>query len=167
MRVEVRMRRDFVRSIVADLRRRHPVAYERVGWIFAKQTRASAEDLLLLPLDYVPVADDDYLPDSGVGASFNATAIRAALQRSRTSGLSCLQIHMHDHHGQTAFSSVDCRTIDKLAWSLRVVAPDVPHGGLVLSQDSATARIWLPEAREHTPSRVVLVGFPMGFGPRS
>jgi hypothetical protein len=168
MRVEVRLRREFFEATVADLRRPHPVAFERVGWVFAKQTIASKHDVLLMAVEYAPVAEDDYLEDCRVGASFNATAIRAAMQRSRATGMACLQIHLHDHHGHTAFSSVDCRTIDKLASSLRVVTPNIAHGGLVLSADSATARIWLPENnKRHTPSRAVIVGFPMRFGPRS
>jgi hypothetical protein len=167
MRVEVRLLREFFETTVADLRRPHPVAYERVGWVFAKQTIASEHDVLLFAVDYAPVADEDYLEDSLVGASFNATAIRAAMQRSRATGMACLQVHLHDHHGHTNFSSVDRQTIDKLANSLRVVAPNIAHGGLVLSHDSATARIWLPDAKDHTPSRAVIVGFPMRFGPRS
>ncbi len=167
MRVEVRVRREFFEAMAADLRRAHAFAYERVGWVFAKQTLPSTEDLLLLAVDYVPVADEDYLEDSHVGARFNAATIRSAMQRSRAAGMSCLQVHLHDHQGHTSFSSVDCRTIDELATSLRVVAPTLAHGGLVLSDDSATARIWLPDADKHSPSRVVIVGFPMRFGPRS
>lgn len=167
MRIEVRLRRKFFETMVADLRRPHPVAYERVGWVFAKQTVASPHDILLFAVDYAAVAEEDYLEDNRVGASFNATAIRAAMQRSRATGLACLQVHLHDHHGHTAFSSVDIRTIDKLTSSLRVVAPEIAHGGVVLSHDSATTRIWLPQTEHHTPSRATIVGFPMRFGPRS
>jgi hypothetical protein len=167
MRIEVRMRREFFAAMVADLDRSHPIAHERVGWVFAKQTIASAKDTLLLPVEYAPVADEDYVEDCRVGAKFNATAIRSAMQRSRASGLTCLQVHLHGHQGHTAFSGVDCRTIDDLANSFRVVAPNVAHGGLVLSHDSATARIWLPGEKAPAPARAVIVGFPTRFGPRS
>ena len=167
MRIEIRMRRDFFEAMVADLGRAHPIAYERVGWVFAKQTAASPNDILLLPVEYAPVADDDYVDDCRVGAKFNATAIRSAMQRSRASGLTCLQVHLHAHQGHTSFSGVDCRTIDDLKNSFRVVAPNVTHGGLVLSHDSATVRIWLPGEKAPAPARVVIVGFPMRFGPRS
>ena len=130
MRVEVRMRREFYETLAADLRRPHPIAYERVGWVFAKQTVPSTDDLLLLAVDYVPVADEDYLEDNHVGARFNTATIRSAMQRSRATGMSCLQVHLHDHQGHTSFSGVDTRTIDELAISLRVVAPTVAHGGL-------------------------------------
>jgi hypothetical protein len=167
MRIEIRMRRDFFEAMVADLGRSHPIAYERVGWVFAKQTTTSPKDTLLLPVEYAPVADEDYVDDSCVGAKFNATAIRSAMQRSRASGLTCLQVHLHAYQGHTSFSGVDCRTIDELKNSLRVVAPNVAHGGVVLSHDSASARVWLPGGKTPAPARVVIVGFPMRFGPRS
>ena len=167
MRIEIRLLRQFFEAMVGDLARPHPVAYERVGWVFAKQTTATPDDILLLPVDYIPVADEDYVEDGAVGARFNANAIRAAMQRSRATGLTCLQVHLHDHEGHTAFSSVDRKTIDELVNSLRVVAPKVAHGGLVLSRDSATVRIWLPGVAKVTASRAVIVGFPVRFGPRS
>jgi hypothetical protein len=74
-------------------------------------------------------------------------------------------VHLHDHHGHTGFSRVDRKTIDELAHALRVVAPLAPHGGLVFSHDSATARIWVPGQREPAQTRVTIVGFPMRFGP--
>lgn len=164
MTVTLRMRRDFHEMLVADLERRHPVAAERVGWVFAKQAEAAPDRLLLLPVAYEPVRDEDYLVEEWVGACFNTSAIRAALQRSRSSGWCCLQTHLHDHHGTTSFSSTDIKTIDELAASFRVVAP-VAHGGLVLSRDSATARIWLPRGSAPVRSRAVIVGFHMHFGP--
>lgn len=166
MRVEVRIQRRFFEAMIADLRRSHPIAFERVGWVFAKRV-VSNGDILLLASEYTAVAEDDYVEDHLVGARFNTTAIRSAMQRSRATGLSCFQVHLHDHRGQTSFSGIDIRTIDDLTNSFRVVAPDVPHGGIVLSSDSATARVWLPDTKRHTPSRVVIIGFPMCFGPRS
>jgi len=163
MMVTIRCPRAFHSSLVADLERKHEFAYERVGWVYAKVSSASRDATLIHPVEYVPVKDEDYLPDDNVGASFNTATIRAALQHSRNTGLTCLQTHLHDHRGHTNFSRVDVRTIDNLAPSFRAMAPNVPHGGLVLSRDSATARLWLPgEASAITP-RVVLVGFPMLF----
>ena len=167
MIVKIRLPRELFETMILDMRRIHPLAFERVGWVFAKQIAASKDEVLLLAADYSPVAEEDYVEDNHVGAKFNSAAIRTAMQRSRTSGLSCLQVHLHDHQGATSFSRVDIRTIDELTNSFRVVAPNVAHGGMVLSADSATARIWLPGMMSHTPSRVVIVGYPMRFGPRS
>jgi hypothetical protein len=163
MIVTIRCLRAFHSALVADLERKHKFAYERVGWVFAKNTLASPGVTLLHPVEYVPVKDDDYVQNENVGACFNAATIRAALQRSRSTGWTCLQTHLHDHLGHTSFSRIDIKTIDDLAPSFRAMAPDAPHGGLVLSRDSATARLWLPGARVATTPRIVLVGFPMLF----
>ena len=164
MRTLIRCLRAFHSALVADLERKHEFAYERVGWVFAKSSRATPDTTLLFPVEYVPVKDEDYVPDQAVGARFNAASIRAALQHSRNTGLACLQTHLHDHRGHTSFSYVDVKTIDNLAPSFRAMAPKVPHGGLVLSRDSATARLWLPDSTTPTMARVVLVGFPMVMG---
>lgn len=161
MNITVRIPRGFHASLVEDLERSHKFAYERVGWIFAKQAEATPGHLLLLPVAYEQVDDDNYIADRDVGACFNATAIRAALQRCRSTGLSCLQVHLHNHRGETNFSGVDCKTIDELAPSFRSVAPGRAHGGLVLSRDSATGRIWVPGYTKPVRSRAVIVGFPM------
>jgi hypothetical protein len=164
MKVTLRIRRDLHSALLADLERPHATAAERVGWIFAKQASADAGRLLLFPVAYEAVADDDYVADDCVGARFNASTIRAALQRSRAMGWSCLQTHLHDHSGETSFSWTDIRTIDDLAASFRRVNP-VPHGGVVLTRDSATVRVWLPEEAAPTTAHAVIVGWPMHFGP--
>lgn len=167
MRVTVRIQRNFFGALIKDLQRPHAIAGERVGFLFAKEADATPEERLLFPIEYEPVRDEDYLATNSVGASFNTSAIRSALQRSRTSGWSCLQVHMHDHDGHTGFSAVDRKTIDELAASLRVVAPRASHGGVVFSRQSATARIWVPGVTEPAVSRVVIVGFPMRLGPEA
>jgi len=167
MSVTIRYPHAFHSALVADLERKHKFAYERVGWVFAKSSLAAPGVTLLLPVEYMPVKDEDYVRDHAVGACFNATSIRAAMQHSRNTGLACLQTHLHDHRGHTAFSGIDIKTIDSLAPSFRAMAPKVPHGGLVLSRDSATARLWLPDSASSTTARVVLVGFPMLFGGES
>ncbi len=167
MSVVVRIRREFHAALVSDLQRQHPIAHERVGWIFAKHALAGREESLLFPVEYKPVEDENYVPDRSVGACFNATAIRAALQHSRSTGLSCLQVHLHDHSGHTGFSGIDIATIDELAPSFRSIAPATVQGGLVLSRDSATARIWLPGLAKPARSRVVIVGFPMRLVPEA
>jgi hypothetical protein len=163
MMVMIRLLRSFHSRIVADLERNHSFAYERVGWIFAKQATASAERLLLFPVEYRAVVDEDYVMDDSVGACFNTASIRSALQRCRDTGMSCLQVHLHDHEGRPNFSQIDIRTIDKLAPSFCAMAASVGHGGLVLSRDSATARVWLPGGEALAKSRVTVVGFPMHF----
>lgn len=167
MSVIVRIRRDFFGTMATDLLRPHAIAGERVAFVFARHATAGPDEQLLFPVEYVPVRDEDYIADDFVGARFGTAAIRGALQRSRTTGLSCLQTHLHDCFGPTDFSGVDRTTIDELAKAFRSVAPSVPHGGLVLSRDNARARIWLPGDSQPTRTRVTIVGFPLTLGPTS
>jgi len=162
MNVAIRLRRAFFSTLVDDLARPHAFAFERVGWVFARQA-TTHRGPLLLPDWYEPVNDEDYVRDDKVGARFGTAAIRAALQRARATNRSCLQVHLHDHYGDTQFSWTDCKTIDELATSFRALVA-LPHGGLVLSRDSATARIWLPDHDSPSSARVTIVGFPTRFG---
>jgi hypothetical protein len=164
MKVTVKMRREYHKVLVSDLERSHAFAAERVGFLFAKVAAAGVDHLLLFPVAYQPVRDEDYVPDESAGATFNTVAIREALQRARSEKLSALQIHMHDHDGRPRFSRTDRKTIDELARSFGVVSPAQAHGGLVLSRDSGSARVWLRGSPEPAPARVVTVGFPCDFG---
>ena len=164
MTVIVRMPRAFFAKVLGDVRRPHPVAFERTGFVFAKRTDISVDESLLFPVEYEPVADDNYVKDYNAGATFNTVAIRAALQKARSTGLACLQVHAHEHRGTPHFSGIDRKTIDELSASLRVVAPGQLHGGLVLSLDRATARIWTAAGEGVVRARVSIVGHPFVLG---
>ena len=112
MSVTIRIPRRFHERLVLDLERRHEFAYERVGWIYARQANIGNDHILLIPTEYEGVLDENYVENEGVGACFNAAAIRTALQRARSTKLTCLQVHLHNQNGETDFSSIDCRTID-------------------------------------------------------
>jgi len=165
MNVIVRIQRQFFAEILTDLRRPHPVAFERAGFLFAKRAEASPSDRLLFPVEYRSIEDRNYLEDGSAGATFNTAAIRAAMQVCRTTGLSCLQVHAHEHEGVPHFSQIDCKTIDELSESFRVVAPGQVHGGLVFSLDHVTARVWTPTGERLAQGRVSIVGFPFCLGP--
>lgn len=165
MNVHVRMQRSFFEMVIHDLSRPHAFAAERVGFVFAEHAAAGSGHCLLFPVNYHCVKDDAYIPDEDVGVLFGTTAIRDALQESRTTGTSCLQVHLHDHRGHAHFSTVDVTTIDQLAVSFAAVAPNGFHGGLVLSRNSVTARIWAADSL--TVARVAIVGFPFVLGPSS
>jgi hypothetical protein len=167
MNLVVRIRRAFFDGLLADLRRPHPFAFERAGFLFAKRSDVSPSEAILFPVEYRAINDDDYVPDDTVGVTFNTASIRGALQRARSSREACLQVHVHEHRGVPHFSGVDVRTIDDLSRALRVVAPGQAHGGLVLSQDFISGRIWTPDGSKLARTRVTIVGFPFTLGPEA
>src|SRR5690349_13978435 len=121
MKVTVRIPKALLVAMRLDLARPHDHALERVGFLVARGAQHD-RGMLLLAMDYAAVADEDYIPDSRVGARINSHAIRSALQRALTSGDSVLHTHAHEHSGTPGFSGVDARTLVDLVPSFRAVA---------------------------------------------
>lgn len=125
-------------DIRRDLHRPHAFAYERVGFISAGLSLAAGDIVLALARSYQPVADADYLPDPTVGALISAEAIRKALQWSITKGNAIFHVHSHGGVGTPNFSAVDRREHSKFLLDFLKVTPQLAHGALVLSNDSAS-----------------------------
>ena len=86
MKVRFKITSGLLTAIRSDLRRPHPFARERVGFISAGLS-AVAGDLLVLAREYRPVADGEYLNDPTVGAMMGPDAIRNALQWTLQDGV--------------------------------------------------------------------------------
>lgn len=157
----VRISRLLVDQIQADLRRPHPFAFERIGFVSVAMGRAGESEVLVIAEEYFPVADDQYVRGNGVGARIGSDAIRDVMQRVHDTGRGFLHVHLHDHHGRPDFSPVDRSEQPRLVASLRVMNRTVPHGMLVLSADEAEAWLWLPnEDGPVSPRAITLVGYP-------
>jgi hypothetical protein len=163
MTAVVRLRRDLFERMVADLNREHPFAYERVGFAFGKLAQAGSLSIVL-PFDYAPVPDEQYIEDHTVGAMINEDAMFGAHQRARSTGLCCMHVHMHVGKGRTWFSHTDLETLFRVGPSLLRMAGQSAHGGLVLTHTNAAALIWLPnQPEEPLQGNVSVVGFPTTF----
>ena len=91
MSISVRLLRRLRDEIAADLHRRHAFAAERVGFVLARWSRAG-DHLLVLPYEYLPVADAHYIDDPSVGFRIDERAIRAALQATLDAQAACLHV---------------------------------------------------------------------------
>lgn len=148
----------------ADLRRPHPFAAERVGFLSVTTGRGEGGELLILGLEYRPVRDNHYVEDLSVGVKIGVEAIREAIDCIRVSRRGLFHVHLHEHHGMPDFSSTDRSQQPRLVNSFRRVDGRVPHGMLVLSDDRATAWVWLPgESGQLRPRLITIVGYPMTF----
>jgi hypothetical protein len=78
MKIVFRIERKLLDRVRADLRRPHPFAHERVGFISAKVGALPADGLTIIAVDYHPVDDDHYLKDPRVGAMMGSAAISNA-----------------------------------------------------------------------------------------
>lgn len=148
-------------TIRADLRRPHPFAHERVGFIGCGLA-AAHDRLLILAQAYEPVMDEQYLRDPRVGAMISGDAIRQARQWAMDSRLSMFHVHTHGGRGVPGFSGVDIRENAKFVPNFVSVAPHAVHGALVLSDDAAFGQVWRGrQSPEIFITRFVEVGLPL------
>jgi hypothetical protein len=127
--------------MLADLRRPHPFAFERIGFLCCRQADAPCGHLLI-GYRYVAIEDDRYIRDKSVGARFDAAAIRTGMQLALTEDASIFHVHMHEHAGMPRMSRVDACEMQQLMPCFVNVCPKRLHGALVVSADRAYARVW-------------------------
>jgi len=146
-------------EMLRDLRRPHRYATERVGFMFCRQSALRSGNLLLA-YKYEPIRDDQYLEDHTVGARFDGSSIREAMQTALAEGSSVFHVHLHEHMGQPRFSGVDRREMQQIMPCFVNVRPDRIHGALVLSADSGFAHVWGADLspKGQPPDKISLVG---------
>ena len=160
--VRIRVSRALFEEMKADLLRPHPFAAERVGFLSVATGRGEGGELLVLGHEYLPVAEAHYIEDPHVGVKVGVGAIRESVDRVRLSRRGLFHVHLHEHRGAPGFSSTDRREQPRLVESFRRVGAHAPHGMIVLSNDSATAWVWLPGASAPVrPRMITIVGYPM------
>ncbi|UFW90473.1 hypothetical protein BjapCC829_18825 [Bradyrhizobium barranii] len=134
-----------ITTVRDDLRRPHPFAHERVGFITAGLA-AAHDSLLILARSYEPLRDDEYLRDERVGAMMSEQAIRRARQAAMDSHAAVFHVHTHGGFGIPGFSGVDDRENAKFVPNFVSVAPQSVHGAIVLSDTAAFGQVWVGRA---------------------
>jgi hypothetical protein len=161
MKTHVKIPRGLYCDIIEDLRRPHPVAYERVSFLIAKTAVCDGDHRMLLVDGYWPVADVDYLDDPGSSACITGNAIRYAIQQALQLRTAILHAHLHEHRGKPWFSKIDLIDNPRIIASCRAVCPNKPHGMLVFSKDHVAGLVWHPESPEPYPvTSGTVVGYP-------
>ena len=148
MKVRFKITTALLTTIRADLKRPHPYAFERVGFVSAGLS-ASGENVLILAREYRPVNDDEYLPDSSVGAMMGPEAIRHALQWAMQESVALFHVHTHGGSGIPSFSDIDLRENAKFVPDFFKVAPHCAHGAILLSDSDVYGQIWLDRSQPY------------------
>jgi hypothetical protein len=162
MSVELRLTRELLYAVHEDLSRPHPYAAERVGFVTFRPAILRGGALALLGEALHPVADEDYEDDPTVGAMLGSSAFRKILELAYKLPVSVLHVHRHEHFGRPWFSGVDLRDARKYVPDFWKVRKGFPHGIMVLSQDSASGLIWLPNASAPVRApKISIVGTPV------
>jgi molybdopterin/thiamine biosynthesis adenylyltransferase len=162
-RIKIKIPIGIHRRVMEDLRRPHPFAHERVGFLFSKQVEL--EDCLIIFItEYHPVADKNYVRDSSVGAMINSTAIREAMQTVLDKSCGCFHVHLHAHTGVPSPSGVDRESLPNVVESFSNIDSSLAHGILILSRDSVYASIKTNRQKRFVnPELISIVGYPMNF----
>ena len=146
MKTRMKISRQLLADIRADLRRPHSFAYERVGFLTAGAVRLDDGDIVLLSREYLPIAEDDYVPNPRVGAMIGSDAMRKGLQLAYKSRSALIHLHTHGGKGRPEFSGVDVDDGKNFVPSFFNVVSHMPHALLVLSDDSARGMLWMSKA---------------------
>lgn len=162
MKVRFKITQALLNDIHSNLERPHPFAYERVGFISAGISTVG-KDLLILAREYQPVEDNDYLPDSSVGAMMGPQAINKALQWAMDgNGNALFHVHSHGGTGLPAFSGIDLRESAKFVPDFFKVAPKFAHGVIVLSSEEAIGKVWFsPKESQALIEEFSVIGAPL------
>ena len=159
--MQLRITEKIYKEMRSDLRRSHPFAYERVGYIFIKPAGAT----VFVATGYEPVPDEFYIRDKTVGARIDHRGIALAMKRADKNREGILHVHIHASRGFPMFSRDDLADHPNLLRSFRNAVPKMPHGFLLLSNDKMMARIWTPGKETYLDIfRYTIVGLPLQYG---
>ena len=143
MKIHLKVPEHLLDEITAHLRQPHSVAHERVGFV-ACAGGNTPDGIVLLGRSFHPVRDDDYEADKLVGARISSRAVQSTLALAYARPQSMLFVHEHAHKGKPGPSRVDLNCWRELIPNFWHVRPELPHGGLILSDDNAMGLVWVP-----------------------
>lgn len=147
-----------------DLRKPHPFAYERVGFVFTKTILLFDTSYLIVATDYLPVADEDYIEDMNVGAKINSNSIRTAMQGIVDRNGGCFHVHLHNHSGKPYPSFTDLESLPGIVNSFSNIASKQANGILILSRDGFYTDIkYGKEIQTYKANTISVVGYPFLF----
>jgi len=161
MKIRFKITQALLSTVHLDLRRPHPFAHERVGFI-AAGLAAAHDELLILAREYRSLRDDEYLPEPSVGAMMSAAAIRRARQWAMDERCAIFHVHTHGGSEVPSFSGIDNRENAKFVPNFVSVAPRFVHGAIGLSDTAAFGQAWIGrKSSEHFIAQFSEVGLPV------
>jgi len=165
MMVIFRITRRMLDDVKRALRCPHPVALERIGFIYVRPGTIS-QGHLLLATGYQSVRDNHYV-EAKAGHSacaiINRYAITEAMQRSLNTGEGVFHVHMHDFGVCCAFSTVDLQSLNGLMPSFYNVNQKVLHGALLITHKGIIGKYWTPDKKSHNLTLISVIGYPCSY----
>lgn len=162
MRAQLRITRQLLDGMRSDLLRPHRFAAERVGILYCRFSRLPKNVLSILAFRYHAIPDDQYINDPRFGAVIGSDAFRDVIQSVHDEEVGAFHVHLHWGIGVPRPSVPDLEETAVFVPDFFHGRQSVPHGALILSEDSLSGRVWLKESGEPLPiGEVRIVGAPM------
>lgn len=162
-KIKIRIPHAIYHDMLEDLRRSHPFAFERVGFISTNSKKLKSNTIIITVTGFQSVDDHDYMEDGSVGARINSTAIRKAMQMVLDKESGCFHVHLHDHKDTPSPSLTDKKGLPGVIDSFSNVSSE-PHGIMILSDDSFYVAVKLAGVTQYIiPEVISVVGYPMKF----
>jgi molybdopterin/thiamine biosynthesis adenylyltransferase len=160
----LRIPKHFKDMMMADLKRTHLFAAERVGFFSTTSTSAGSSFDIITVTGYNSVPDEDYIDDPSVGAKINSNAIRSVMQRIISTGHGAIHVHLHEHTGKPSPSFTDLDSLPNLAKSFLNANPKTACGYLIMSKDNFFCSLYQAGTSNIIPvAQMTVVGYPMEF----
>lgn len=157
----LRIPSQFYTLMLADLKKPHPFAAERVGFFSTSLITAGEKFKIVLVTGYHSIPDDDYIDDPAVGAKINTKAILTAMQRIISTGKGCLHVHLHEHNGTPSPSSTDLASLPGLARSFLNANSETACGYLILSNNDFFCEMYTLNGQSVKIGQLTIVGYPL------
>ena len=152
MKIHLKLPERLLDEITAQLAQPHPVALERVGFLACAGGK-TRDGIVLLGRSFHPVRDEDYEADEQVGARISSRAVQSALALAYSeAAIDALRPRARTQ-GPPRPSRVDLDCWRELIPNFWHVRPELPHGGLILSEDNAMGMVWVPNQTDVFPIR--------------
>lgn len=162
MKTQLRITRQLLDAMRADLRRPHRFAAERVGVLYCRFALLPKKVLAVLAFRYRPIPDGQYINDPGFGAVIGSDAFRDVIQNVHDEPVGAFHVHMHWGRGTPRPSPPDLAETAAFVPDFFHGRQTIPHGALILSEDSLSGRLWMNEsAKPRSIDEIRLVGAPM------
>lgn len=161
MQAKLKIPRSIFDAALADLRRPHGFAAERIGFFSTKVSRFN--DIVLIHcVEYHPVPDAHYVRDPSVGARITSDAIVEAMNRCAADGVGQFHVHEHGGRGKPRPSSTDLKESPSLARSLWNANRRQVSGWTILSNNNAWSSALISiDIAECVEPETAIIGYPL------
>ena len=127
----------FFRNVINDLKKTHPFASERIGYLMGR-----VEDKSLVLDEWLSIKNEFYEKSDDVGARVGRDGMIFIMKKASQSNKSFFHTHLHEFQKIPTFSLVDKNSLLEVTRALISLTEECLHGGIVIGQYSSRVKYW-------------------------